>query len=369
MEALLKINTAAALSHEQEQKFIQWGNMGLLISEKENALSLRTQAVLAKLIVPIVIDDVPKAEVAMKEVKRELSLLKEERILITNGFNPPIDRLMAPEKSTETPLEIVRKVCIDLKEKHEAAEKRANQKKDEARSIRERILSALASAKAEFSQWVLSRVNIAYKLALQTDVKPEGIGAFLNHENGKVHADMFTKPFPHLPFAHHTQQEIDAMLRELWIIDSNSYVNQFREDLDQKFSDYSIAYNNKAMAIQQAAEQEAKKQQEIESTKQNEQTSVKLEAAAVISEPMGVGMPVKALKKSYEVSMMETLDNSIFIMGAFVANIDKIKPMLGKISKWNSFSILQMRNYLGKLASEDDNFHIVGITFKEVSKL
>lgn len=355
-------------SPEVIEKRNNWGTMGVAIFHKETRLSLLASEIIQSLTIPTNISEVPKAEADLKEAKRKSALLVGERKDITSKFDDLASRLMLPEKSCLPEFDKAEKAIISIKQAHEAEQRKVQAKTDELKNIKEQIINACSAAKAEFSSAVLSMVNIAYKKALDTDVKPDAIGAFMNHEIGKVHPDMFSKAYPVINPIHNSVAEVSGLIRELFVIDSNSYVKQFREDLDLRFSDYSIAYANKAEALRIAAEETATKEKEIAAAQMNETIAAKLESSATPLE-VNVTAGVKALKKSYEVDMIESLDNSILVMAAFVANRDKLEAMTSKVNKWDSFNVGQMKNYLGKLASNDNNFQPAGIIFKEVNKL
>ena len=66
--------------------------------------------------------------------------------------------------------------------------------------------------------------------------------------------------------------------------------------------------------------------------------------------------------------MPKSLENSVIVMSAFVANIQIAASKL-KVNKWDSFTIGQMKNAIAKCKSDDNAFAPQGITFKQVDKL
>lgn len=347
-----------------------WANMGEARHNLDLQLQARAQQDINKLRSlpnPLTMADLPKAEAILAEVKKGKLLRVGERTLFTNKFDTLKENLMKSEKSYDEPIKEVSQAIINVKLEAEKSQRLAQAKQDEIRNIREIITLRKNTADAEFKTKVLNMVGNAYATALETDVKPDQIGAYMNKENAKVKPEMFFAHLVPVTLNYVSTEEYNAIANELFVLNSQVYVDSFREQLDTQFSDYSIAYNNKEAALKIAMTEKEEAAKKVENEKSLNQVAAQLESSAT---PLNaeVGFATKALKKSYEVDMMESLDNSIIVMSAFVQNVTLIQPMM-KVNKWDSFNIGQMKNYLGKCKSNDNNFQPTGIIWKEVVKL
>ncbi len=345
-----------------------WSDMGEATYKKELQLQGKAQQLIAKLITPTSMEDVVQAEEMLKEVKREAKLLQGERNAITSKFDALKERLMLSEKSIDAPVLAVTNAIITIKQAHEQQQRKVQAKADEVRRLREGILLTKNEIDASFKNKVVELVAAAYTNALTTKVDPNKIGAYLNEQNAKVDVRnfVFVPTTPALVYV--TKEEYTTMYNELFDLNNQTYVDLFREQLDIRFDDYSIAFNNAEQALKIATTESEEKKAEITSEKNVVAVAAKLEAAASPVVQPELSFDTKGLKKSFEVDMTESLENSIIVMGAFVANVEKVKHMM-KVNKWDSFNIGQMKNYLGKLKSADNNFQSNGIIWKEVSKL
>jgi len=348
-----------------------WAQMGEHIHLMKINLPLRTEQILDKLIEPKTFNDVPAAEAALKEVKRELKLLKDERILATNKFDDLKQTLSEPEKQAEQEVKEFELSIITIKKQKEEADRKEQAKKDEIKSIREGILLSINSIDSSLKTKVLTLVDEYYTKALNTNVLPEKIGAYLNQCNAEVTALTFSYEVttPRFNTALVSAEEYIELFKEANsanVLNAAKYIESFRTKIDERFSDYSVAFKDKEAALKIASEEKAAESAKIEKQTALNNVSVQLSIAAdeVSVEPAAT----KALKKSFEVDMVESLANSVIVMRAFVANMKLIEPMM-KVNKWDSFNIGQMKNYLGKCKSNDNNFSVEGISFKEVTKL
>lgn len=350
------------------QKREVWASMGEAVVKTELSLQLKAERSIAKLKTPTKMEEVAEAELILAEVKREQKLVEGERKLCTTKFDELSKRMMIPEKSFDIPVLNVTTAIITVKKAHESEQAKIQQKKDEITTLRSSLILKKNELDASFRTKVLNAVNLAYTSALETSVAPDKIGAYLNAEIAKVTPELFNAPRPTAKPTFCTFEEHQNIINEIWGFNSQSYIDQFREDLDIRFSDYSIAFNNKAAALQIATTEANEKQLAIEKEKNTNAIASQLEASATLVQAEMSFNAVKALKKSYEVDMTESLDNSIIVMSAFVANKSLIEPMM-KVNKWDSFNIGQMKNYLGKCKCNDNAFQPAGITYKEVNKL
>ncbi len=146
------------------------------------------------------------------------------------------------------------------------------------------------------------------------------------------------------------------------------YIQLYTNELRKKFIDYSVAYSNKKQAIELAAKEDEEKQKALIEEANNKETAIQLESVSEVLEVTVSGPEIKALKKSYEVNMPETVESVIMIMAAFTANLQLCMPKL-KVTKWFKFTPDQAATALAKVKCDDNNFAPKGITFKEVEKL
>ena len=209
-------------------------------------------------------------------------------------------------------------------------------------------------------------VDRACTHALNTDVRPEAILEYKDKCFGSVTAARFEiKEQPFIP-TKITSEESLQVWKKYFPIDVSPYVQSFRDGLAAKLSDYPVAFANKeqALKIQQdeakaTADALALKQQQSELASKMQQAAQPVSVEPVIT---------KALKKSYEVDMPDSVESILQVMAAFSANIHLCMPKL-KVTKWWSFTPLQAANALGKVKSDNNSFEVTGITFKEVDKL
>lgn len=351
------------------QKRKAWGDMGVIIYRQELQLQVSAQASLSKLeVMPAKIEDVPAAEAALKEVKADCVKLTEERKKITSKFDEVTQRLMGPEKSFSTPILEFSNQIIKIKKDHEISEKKKKDKLDEYSRIKQNLLIAVSNIDAEYKRLVNEKVNTAYLFAFENSVKPEEKADYMDRVCFRISEKHFT---PQVPDAsklgvYNTPLEIQTLINEVFVVKPSDYVALFAVELEKRFEDYDVAFNNKQEALKIAQEELVKKNNEITDNQQNAVVSATLECVStdIAVEPSGF----KALKKSYEVDMPETFENAMKILSAFMANKTKAAEKT-TVKKWFSFNADSAGKALAKLKSEDNSFAPVGITFKEVDKL
>jgi hypothetical protein len=353
-----------------QEKRNAWAQMGEVIYRKELSFQARAQEATAKLqTLPTTIDEVQEAEAILKEVKAACAKLMEDRKAVTSKFDDVAKRLMAPEKSFETPVAEYQKAIITVKQQYEQEQKKKQLKQDEYKRIREQLIAAMANYEAEYKTKIHNKVNAYYEWALN-NITPDKLEDTLSQMAAKLTEADFTPPRPNPVRSYHTAEEIQALINECFVVKPEDYVAEYVIELEKRFSDFAIAFNNKAEAMRIANEEKERRQQEILQQQQNTVVAAQLDAFTTTDmsvAPSGV----KALKKCYEVdieAMGETVQTVLKIMAAFSANLSACLTKL-KVNKWMSFTPQQAANCLGKLKSEDNAFQATGILFKEVEKL
>jgi len=358
------------LSAEQsaiiETKKTAWAQMGAAVYKTEIQLQVEAQQALNDISLPTRIEDVPEAETVLKAVKAAQKSIETKRKGVTVKFDDVISRLMQPEKSFADPIKQLSDAIIKVKKEHEANQLKLKNILDEKTRVREYFLNKKIEVESALANKVNEFVSRCYEKALNDSVTLEGLEEYKNKSIAAVTINSFAYAVPSYNPAYCTQEEIEVIKQECFVINKPHYVAEFALQLEEKFSDYDVALNNKAAALALSQKQEQEKKDEIKSAANNQAMSVKLEASAttVSAEPVFT----KALKKSYEIDMPETIESILTIMGAFSANINLCLPKL-KVNKWFAFTPAQAANVLTKVKCDDNNFAPAGITFKEVDKL
>ncbi len=344
-----------------------WGEMGIVVYKKELEFQVQAQASLSKLEnPPAAIEEIPAAEMALKEVKADQAKLMDERKKITAQFDAVTQRLMDPEKSFAVPVADFSNAIIKVTKEHEKKEAEKKLKGDEINSIRQQVSTEAANWDAKFKNITLDKVGIAYEFALNKGIEFIKIDEYLSKVSNQITESTF-KPIISSPVIKYcTPEELEEIIDELFIIYPFKYVQLFQEELKKRFSDYEVAFSNKLQAIELAKQEQQRKGQEILEQQQNKAAAAQLEAIAIVHsiEPAGI----KALKKCYEVDMEETYDNAMKILAAFLANKTACQPKTST-KKWFSFSADSAAKALAKVKSDDNNFSPAGIIWKEVDKL
>lgn len=351
---------------ESELKRKPWGDLGVRIYQIDIELQLRAQEALKTLITPTKIEDVAKAEAALKAVKATAIIISNDRKSVTNPVNTRMSELMLPEKSFEEPCKKVEAAIIALKKADQERQRLENQKLEELKKCREWLTTTKNNTDAAFKSKVLDKVDKVYGHALgKGDASADMVKEYLEFAISRLSAVEFEKEFPLNTFQLVPAEQFQSMCQELLIFDFNVYKADYTNQLNLKFSDYAVALTNKAQAIANAKKESEQKAAAIESQKANANIGAKLEAVAITPIVQGTN---KALKQSYAINMEETVQNAIAILTAFTAHLDLCLPELS-VSKWFSFTPAQAGTALAKVKTKDDSFNPAGITFKTVDKL
>lgn len=366
--------TAVATQQQQKDEIVlkkreAYANLGEAIHRAEMELQVKAQSaimLLAKL--PSSIAEIAEAEKTLKEFKSQRVQIEKDRKAITSRFDPVLDRLMLIQKSTEEPEQKYTAAVLSLKKQHEAEEQKQLQIADARKRLVEKVEKDLAAANHASYEKINEQVQKAFETALEMDIQPVDIKDWIETSKAILGYKDFECAVPQVNTVLLKQEEANALIAEKWIYNAQGFVVVYHQKIDQKFSDYGIAYQNKAAALELARKQSQEEEARLNAEKADAEIAASLQASSTALAPDSVGMPVKEIKRSYAIDMLETPDNAIAIMAAFVANKQACLAKL-RVSKWFSLTPLQMGNALAELKNADNNFQPSGINFKVVEKL
>jgi hypothetical protein len=350
-----------------EQKRTTWGTFGVGIYQTETRLQLQASQEIDKLsIIPTTIQEVPDAEVRLAEGKRAQKHIMELRKQVTDKLDVLKSRLMDNEKSLEAPITALGNEIIKLKKVDQALRLQEKAIEDELVRCKEFCQNEAIKIDSLLQNKVLDLVSRCYNKALESNVAVKDITTYIANAKVAITEAQFTWQMPTFHNAYITHDQVVNIAKANFNIDTKKFVIDFGKKVDEKFSDYDVAYANKADAIALSQKQESEAKARIEQIAQQQQVSIKIEAAAVTSTP--TTFYTKALKKSYEVDMAETLENALTIIAAFSANMHLCLKHT-TVKKWFGFGAEQAGKSLSKAKCEDNDFAPAGIIFKEVEKL
>lgn len=353
------------LTPEQQAKAAAWAKMGLSVSATELSLQAAGQQASALLVKPAKIEDCAAAEEILKDVSLKKNNLVAKRKEITGKFDALTARLMGPEKALEGAIATQTAAIIAVKQAHKTAQIITAAKTAEQTSLRELVGIYVAQTHASYQRRIVELTDAAYKHAL-TAVPPDELETYLAKVSGRVTEAAYTMPKPPVESKLLTAEEIETELAESFKPQpAKTYIDDFALALKEKFSDYSIAWNNKDAALANHTTQIVQVQQAISADAAISTAEVQLEAAATVME---VGPVVKPLKQSYVVDMPDTYESAIKILSACIAHSAAVGENT-RTTKYDSFGVLGIKRALAKIKSEDNDFEPKGIKFKIVEKL
>lgn len=347
-------------------KFNAWGKMGLAVGARELALQAEQQLIASTLVTPTVIADVPAAEEALKTVKFKLNGLVEKRKDITGRLDTVIARLMEPEKALSLAIVANTKAIVKVKQDDRTTQQQAAGKNAERIALRELIVTYTATRHGLMLKNHVELISNAYMHALAT-VPPEELETYLPKVSARVTEKSCTIPKPEVTPVLLTTEDVEAELDAFFVPQpSKYYIDAFALSLKEKFSDYDIAWANKATAVTQHTAQVA----ETVATIAEDQGAAVVEARLdAISTPVLSTTPgVRDLKQVYEVDMPDDFSSAIKILSACVAHAAKVETST-RTTKFDSFGVLTIKRALAKIKSDDNDFNPAGIGWKVVDKL
>jgi len=348
------------------QKKEAWGQMGIAVYQAEQSLSLEAQNALNNITLPTKIEEVPEAEEMLKEIKKACTTITIKRKEITSKFDDVTARLMAPEKSFADPVKQLSDAIIAVKKSYQIEQDKLRNIADEKQRCREFFQNKKIEAESKLENKLFDGVSRCYENALQSNIEPKDIAHYKDMSCNAITDKMFLATPPQFTHQFITGEDVLSIASEVWVIDSSSYVTRFATEIESKFSDYDVAFANKAQALANSKKEEADKQAEIEQAANQQKMAVKIEAA--VSQPVVETVDTKALKQGFIVDMPENVESVLMIMAAFSANLNLCMQYL-KVTKWFSFTAQQAATALGKCKCDDNAFAPSGIIFKQIDKL
>ncbi len=350
-----------------EQKRTAWGQMGVAVHQTEMQLQVEAQSYLIPLeVLPTAIAEIQSAEEKLVAAKKGLTAITNRRKEVTTQFDAVTARLMAPEKSFAEPIKIYTDAIIKLKKEDEANKAKLRNIEDEKNRCRTFFQDNKIAIELQLENKLTELVAKCYSHALETNVSVENIKVYLDEVTKKLTVNSFA--FKDVLFANNyiSVDDVAQIKKEVFIINQESYVARFADLIDAKFSDYEIAFNNKAEALAQAQKADEAAKAQAATAAQHQTMANKIESASFV--PNVAPSDTKALKHGYIVDMDETVESVLIIMAAFSANINLCLPFL-KVNKWFSFTAQQAATALGKVKCADNSFQPAGINFKQIEKL
>jgi hypothetical protein len=344
-----------------------WAGLGKVVYETELVLQAIAQEAKQSVNIPTKIEDVLESEAKIKQLKKVQNDLIERRKSITSKFDVKTQDLMKAEKSIDEPIKLLTDACISLKSVEQKRVRSEQEKQNEIKNIREVIINALTGIEANYKNKIELSVNKCYEAALiESNIKPADIEKYIIEVEGKIKTEHFQFTLPQITTTL-SDVEFSKITGECFETAKkpSDYVQLYKAKLNDKFAFYEIAYNDKASAIEKSKTEEVAKLKAIETEKINKEVAVKLESIAI--QPTVQKAVLKELKKSYEVDLEETKENAMLIIAAFVANYEvcinkvRVKPF--------NLSVGQMAKVLADLKSENNDFEVSNIKFREIEKL
>lgn len=349
-----------------EKKRTAWGNFGVALHAHELKLQAQSQQIINSIIIPEKYEQVAAAELALKNAKQEHIFLINDRKKNTDTIDGLKARLMKPEKSIEEPIAKATAAIIKLKKQKEEEDRKAELKLEEAKLLKEKILIYVADNDASILQGHAKLISDSYKHALNT-IEPKDIIAYIAKIKNRLTVKNQTIFMPSLSAQYHTPQEVEAIIIENFKPrTATEYIESFATDIDRKYFDYNLAWNNKEQALKLDTEELEENKVAIEKEKNSNIVNLKL---TTLSTCIAVGdVDVKPLKKVFKISMPETLLNAYYIITAYMNNIELCEKHLQIKNSFN-LGVKQMITALEKVKNDDNAFNFVNITFEEQSKL
>lgn len=351
-----------------EKKRAAWGKIGVSIHNTEKALQLRAQKISNSLVLPPTdTKEIQKAEEALKLATQNRVALEEDRKKITGTLNDVINRLMVPEKSVTAAISTFTGELIKLKKRADEEEKTNQQKAQELKQVVEKVRLYIAEINASFLQETAKLISDSYKHALE-NIKPEDIEVYKEKFISlRITEKKYTIQSPTIKAVYNTQAVIDQEIAKVFKPKTAAeYVEGFKIDIKNKYSDYKLAWENKEQALLLNKKEEAETAEAINQQKQQDVVAANVQA--MISTPV-VGWSGKSLKEVYKLAMDETFESANIICMAYIANSNKCREKL-QVTKWLSgFGTKQMIGALEKIKNEDEKFDFNGLVWTKTDKL
>ena len=349
------------ITPEVANKMQIWAGVGQLVHETNIQLKADADAITSDLsVLPTEIKDVPAAESTLKEAKKRLTELQTKRKAVTAKFDAVASALMAHEKAVEAAMPLYVQAITDLKRK-EAERIAAEQGKIEAEKRMRELVSVYLEREYTAKKDLVSELSQkAFELALNIDIPPTGIEAYLKKLDSRFNPEQFTivcQPNMNADLFAQLWKEKDMPALELW-------KTHYTGELKRKFEHYAVHYANKEAAIEQQRKAEESAKAEREEELQRKELAAKLEThTAVVMET-----EVKPLKQKYVVDEPDTETAALKIMAAFMTNFKMVRDGI-RVKSMMKLSIGQMADALAWYKNQRDDKFECGINFKVEEKL
>lgn len=361
-----KMQVAKIVTPEEQKKIEAWGKFGAQLYNSEIVLQLQAQEIINKLIDPTMPELIASAEQAHATVKKEYLELQKQRIAVTSKFDPVIARLSSHEKSLLACLQINANAILAAKQKVKEAAKTKEAKVKELLEIEKQVLIYTADMHASYLNAHLSLLTKAYEHALTTNLSMEALPDFKTKLCARVNLTSCITPPPKPTFQYNMQQDVDAVVAKYFHpMEPAEFVKSFAKVVEDKFSDWEHALQNKQAAKELHEKEFNNVSNEITQELEKLKVSAGLNALAgpLEQEPIG-----KQLKEVWQIAEPNTVDEMFAIINAFVVNRSDVQEHISKIKPIN-FGIKQMMAALVAVKTLDENFEITGITFYKIEKL
>jgi hypothetical protein len=343
-----------------------WVNLADVVYRRKLSLELQVQNQQAKKI-PVTIETLVKAESILKDMKSARTSIVAQRLEVTNRIGQISDNLMLPEKELDKLITEYSQEIIAAKREHEKADQAKRDKVDEIRRLKENITKYVADHDYKCRTSINDKAAIAFNHALNTDVKPEEIAAYIEKVKVKLGVADFDSSTPNINVKLLDVTEVNLIMDECFRNNPHAYNAIWHEKLATTFATYEVAYANKKEALELAEVAAAEEKAKLVLETANKKIGAEIEASAQSLE-VSAGPVVKALKKVYELDMPETSEAALQIWRAYAGNKTLVDSKL-RISKWLSATPAQIGAALAKCKSDDNSFEVQGVHFKATDKL
>lgn len=357
------------LTKEQETRVKAWQSFALTLDKTETTLKLMADKATKKLFLPEKIEDVPKAEASLAEVKKDFKEIEKKRKELTAHLDRVTSRLMESEKLADSVIKPAIDKIIEIKKAYELEQSKIEAKNNELKNLKERLNIKRIEIIDGFKTKVNEFISNCFIKALDQNTSPEMIGSVLLVNERQLIPSDFIIPIPEKlpPTNYVTKDELTELVNQILVHDVDAFVKNARAELRFKFSDYDSAFANKKEAIAQNEREQQEKQKEQIQQKANEVLSVEIEAQAtpLNFEPT---VAVSSLKKIMKIDMPETTVSMVAIWKAYFANFDLVDSKM-RISKKFKMCAENIIIALEAVKKDDPKFNPAGIIWKETEKI
>lgn len=350
------------------QKRNSWANMGEAVYIAELKLQAMQQQAVAEYCLPTSIKEVGESEEKLKLLKQNQKQIETKRKEITSKFDELISRLMQPEKALIEPISELQSAIIKIKKEEEKRLADLKIKTDEIVRFKEFVSKKSAEICAEKERFILEKIHAAYDYAINKEnLLPDDLSDYILRVKTKVNINSFVVEIRDWQgFQSLSEIEKDEIIKENFNYDSGFFKEKFDTLLQEKFSDYAVAFANKELAFEKAKKELEEANKKIEDDRLKSELAASL--SSIAAQQVILTNDIRPLKETYEVDMPETVDTAVYLMAAFISNKNLLMDKL-RVTKWFSFSPLQISAALAKCKNDDEKFCPQNIKFKIVDKL